>query len=496
MSPRFKLSAFAAFAAVLSFSAASAQTVVCGDDVIVPTVITHPQGATLVGEDETYTLFVEVATNSGAELYYTWMVSPDEDKRNAKPVSSGLNVLSVSNPGATLYYYAVVTVAMWNNCGNLYKTAVESNVAKVVGTQRLNAVAPIISGNPQNESTIVGKNLGLGISVLAVAVDGGMLSYQWFSNADRADTAGWVPIEGATGASYQPDVGEAGTTYYRVVVTNTNNAVAGNKTASRTSYASAVRVEEPGVSYAAFPTVSELKSAAREGDSAALPVLSIDANSSDGGTLSYQWYRTSYESDVGGEPVKGATDQVFDPSRDDAAWAEAVYYYVEVTNTKSAGGDALTAVATSAPARAVANVTVITAVKTGDRVVPRSERAGEVAVITPAKSLTAGFTAGPNPVKALRATPVQFFRQGSRVESASLSVYDASGNIVTTVKIEDSRGKSGSPVVSTQSRRVVGTWDLTDKKGRTVPGGTYLVKGTVRASGGKAERVSVVVGVR
>jgi len=42
----------------------------------------------------------------------------------------------------------------------------------------------------------------------------------------------------------------------------------------------------------------------------------------------------------------------------------------------------------------------------------------------------------------------------------------------------------------------VGRWDLTDRKGRPVSEGTYLVKGTLKTLDGKTEKVSVVLGVR
>jgi len=41
----------------------------------------------------------------------------------------------------------------------------------------------------------------------------------------------------------------------------------------------------------------------------------------------------------------------------------------------------------------------------------------------------------------------------------------------------------------------VGVWDLRGMRGRPVLGGTYLVKGELKMSGGKRERVSAVVDV-
>jgi len=485
---------FIMFAVVMSFSVALAQQDGSGSygDAEIPVIITQPRGATLVGEDDTVTLSVEAVVSDGGELSYSWFICGMEDRTGGcKPISSESgNKLIVSNPGTTVYYYADVMNVTWVN-GKLGKAWVESDMAKVVGAQRQNAATPIISGNPSNRSTIVGKSWRDILSVTAVAVDGGALSYQWFSNTERADT-GWTIIDGATESNCDPDVSKAGTTYYRVVVTNTNNAVNGNKTASKTSYVAAVIVEETSGSYATFPIVSELKTVPpeKDGDRVTVPILSIDAESPDGGTLSYQWYKTPYESDVGGEPIEGATDPTFDPSEGAAvASADYYYYYVEVTNTKSGGGDAQRAVTASAPVAVATGIDGITAVRTNDRVVPSSKQKEETAAIAPTNALTAGFTVGPNPVGRSFGA-VSFFRSGSRVASASLSVYDASGNVVKKIAIRD------AAVVGGDGKRNVGSWDLRDANGRIVPSGTYLVKGTVKASGGKTERVSAVVGVR
>jgi len=125
-----------------------------------------------------------------------------------------------------------------------------------------------------------------------------------------------------------------------------------------------------------------------------------------------------------------------------------------------------------------------------DRVIPRVKPAEEkdVVVMAPITVSAGEFTVGPNPV-AKQSGVVSFFRLGSRVESATLSVYDASGNVVNRVKISDKA--SGN-----QSRRTVGSWDLRDTKGRAVSDGTYLVKGVIKTVDGNSEKVSLIVGVR
>jgi hypothetical protein len=101
------------------------------------------------------------------------------------------------------------------------------------------------------------------------------------------------------------------------------------------------------------------------------------------------------------------------------------------------------------------------------------------------------LVAGPNPVSR-GAGSIAFFRQG-KAASGSLTIYDASGNVVSKVKITDVGALRATP---SADRRVVAGWDLRDAKGRLVPEGTYLARGVVKGADGKREKVSVVVGVR
>ncbi|MGR6907175.1 discoidin domain-containing protein, partial [Lysinibacillus sp. BSL11] len=71
------------------------------------------------------------------------------------------------------------------------------------------------------------------LSVGASVNDGGILSYQWYSNTTNSPSGG-TPISGATNASYAAPTSTVGTMYYYVVVTNTNSGVSGNQTATAT----------------------------------------------------------------------------------------------------------------------------------------------------------------------------------------------------------------------------------------------------------------------
>jgi hypothetical protein len=130
-----------------------------------------------------------------------------------------------------------------------------------------------------------------------------------------------------------------------------------------------------------------------------------------------------------------------------------------------------------------------------DRAVPAVGLDAGAALAVPVNRLTAEFAAGPNPVVRSQGT-VRFFRYGDRIENATLSIYNAAGDMVNSVRIEDNIGGNPPFAALTQEKRLVGSWDLRDKRGRVVPEGTYLAKGIAKTSGGKTERVSLTVGMR
>ena len=140
------------------------------------------------------------------------------------------------------------------------------------------------------------------------------------------------------------------------------------------------------------------------------------------------------------------------------------------------------------PIRCIKSLEEYVSVLTPNRVIPQTKPTEEATVIAPMVILVGEFTAGPNPVLK-ESGIVNFYRQGKRVANCELRVYDATGNVINKVKIRDN-------VIGSQAKRQVGSWNLTDKNGRQVSEGAYLVKGVLKTSGGKGEKVSVILGVR
>jgi endoglucanase len=129
-----------------------------------------------------------------------------------------------------------------------------------------------------------------------------------------------------------------------------------------------------------------------------------------------------------------------------------------------------------------------TATLAADLAVPNSPQTSESAAVAPVAAQSTRFSAGPIP--ASRASGgIKFYWQGKALKSGSLSVYNTVGKSVKSIGINNA---SAGAV----SKRVIGTWDLTDASGGSAAVGTYLVRGKLTASDGTVVNVSTIVGVR
>jgi hypothetical protein len=117
-----------------------------------------------------------------------------------------------------------------------------------------------------------------------------------------------------------------------------------------------------------------------------------------------------------------------------------------------------------------------------------SVRPSESAAISPVVSSSGALTAGPSPVAISAGGAVNFFRGGAALKEGKLFIYDAAGNVVTKIIVNDNHGAVG--------RRSVAKWDLRDANGRQAAEGTYVARGVVTAKTGKKERVSLLINVQ
>jgi len=122
-----------------------------------------------------------------------------------------------------------------------------------------------------------------------------------------------------------------------------------------------------------------------------------------------------------------------------------------------------------------------------NRTIPQVTKPSTDTETTVPSSLSARFTAGPNPVRKSDGV-IKFYASGKQLTGGTLTIYDVTGNAVRKINISDKSNRSNE-------RRVVGEWDLKDAKGRTVTQSTYLIKGTLQTADGSREKVSLMIGV-
>jgi hypothetical protein len=111
----------------------------------------------------------------------------------------------------------------------------------------------------------------------------------------------------------------------------------------------------------------------------------------------------------------------------------------------------------------------------------------EQSVVAPVTRLEVALTVGPSPVSK-NAGNVGIFWQGGAVASGTLFVFDASGNMVNRITV-------GADNASSSERRQIAGWNLSDRRGRQVSEGTYIVRGTLTLKDGGKSAVSTVFGV-
>jgi len=244
--------------------------------------------------------------------------------------------------------YALKVEAEWGDALYAHGVAKDNPITIGGGTNTIraevfsvdDAAKPLISAKPQSAAYLVGATPTV-LTVKAASIDGGDLTYQWFNNGTTDSTTGGTPIGGAVSASFTPPTTTQGKTYYYVEVTNTR---VGN---SRTVVCEPAA--EIAVNYdAQTPVIGTQPAALTEISSGQTAALSIAASVTDGGTLSYQWYKSASGSNSGGTAITGADS---DSYTTESSLPDGLhYYYCVVTNNNDAATGSKVATKTSSVA--------------------------------------------------------------------------------------------------------------------------------------------------
>ncbi|MCD7947519.1 MAG: S-layer homology domain-containing protein [Oscillospiraceae bacterium] len=212
-------------------------TMVAIVDAETPTITTQPLSAAYLPGETATPLTVTASVTDGGTLSYEWFSSADGSATGGTSVGTGDTYTPSTTTMGTYYYYVVVTNT--NNSVNGTTTVTATSAVATVWVSQ-DAQTPTISAQPQSASYTKGVTAAA-LTVMAEVLDGGTLSYQWYSSADGSATGGTV-ISGATTLSYTPGTTTTGTYYYYVVVTNTNSDVNGAQTAQAVSAVATITI--------------------------------------------------------------------------------------------------------------------------------------------------------------------------------------------------------------------------------------------------------------
>lgn len=192
------------------------------------------------------------------------------------------------------------------------------------------------------------------LSVKASTGDGGTLSYQWYSGADASHVTN--TIGGETTYRYRPDTKTAGTTYYKVIVTNTLNG----QTASTPSTVASVKVNPMALSVSVTEsngtTVPINGYQYNVGDTATTLQATGTANAPDNdvssGAWRYNWYKVSTDGSISNAPGKNSQATYTPPTDKDGLTKYVCYGHFKLN---SINYDYMPVTSTSIPVKVIAN---------------------------------------------------------------------------------------------------------------------------------------------
>jgi hypothetical protein len=236
-------------------------------DAATPNITAHPQNASWdAGTDATHELSVTATRSDGGTLSYQWYSNTSNSSTSGTAVGTNSVTLTLNaedyDENDTYFYYVVVTNTNNNATGKRTATAT-SNVAQI----QVNGIGgiydaeqPEITEHPQSGSWNVSTNATFELTVVADVEEGGSLSYQWYSN-DSDSNDGGSALTGKTVATLtlsKADYATNGDYYFYVVVTNTNDNVTGDTTASVASDVATVTVSGNGSAPVPTPVPANL----------------------------------------------------------------------------------------------------------------------------------------------------------------------------------------------------------------------------------------------
>ena len=324
--------------------------------------ITTDLGPQTVTSGVEYTLSVTATSPDGGTLSYKWYESTSESDAGVLletvTGSSYTNkiTLEAAESERNIFYYVVVTNTIEDNGdGGTKSASVTSQRAKVTINKKINAKIPTILIQPKEYEDI--KPDSYELSVNATSSDDGIITYQWFKLVDLV--ADPVVIDGATSKVYsltEEELAENSVNYFYCEITNSisDNGDGGTKSQTVASICVCVRIL-PRINAEVPNIVSDLISITVNSEKEF--TLSVIAETSDKGNLSYKWYEATSESDEGKllpDVINFSFTNTIVLQEQEAE--KNIFYYVVITNTIEDNGDGGTKTASVTSKRAKVTV--------------------------------------------------------------------------------------------------------------------------------------------
>jgi len=259
-------------------------------------------------------LSITASTQAPGSLTYKWFSNITNSSTGGTQISGATNATyrpAITTAGAT-YYYVEVSNGGPVGCATTTSNAVLINVYS----------APTISVNLAS-SNYCKDAAANALSTTANNGGVGTLTYQWYENTTASTATGSV-ISGANSATYTPSTSTVGTKYYYVIITN------GGPTGTCNTVTSAIAT----INVYAAPTINTHPvTASYCKDNTVTPLTVGGATTGGLGTLSYQWYSNTTNTNSGGITITNTTTTYTPLSSTPGTY----YYYVEVRNGATGG---------------------------------------------------------------------------------------------------------------------------------------------------------------
>ncbi|WP_160129897.1 PKD domain-containing protein [Kordia antarctica] len=296
----------------------------CGDSAVVSETFTIQEVPVITNTDLTQDICSGTATTAinltatAASTTFSWTAN----------ATAGISGFTPSGTSNTIPAQVISTT-------NTSSGTVTYTVTPSIGTCDGTPVSFTITVNPAPEITTQPQSSTVCLNgtpnTLSVAASGGSPQYQWFSNTTNSNIGG-TPIAGATNADYVPPTDTVGTVYYYCEITFASGgcSVINSQVAEVTVTPNATITSQP------TPTQSLCI------NSTIVSPLSV-AFTDGTGTVSYQWFSNTTNSNTGGTSIAGATNADYTPPI--FTTLGNFYYYVELSFAGSGCSDVVSAVA-------------------------------------------------------------------------------------------------------------------------------------------------------